>query len=249
MSAPRTSLLAWVLSCLVWLSVAASAARASPELPPAPSARVHDQVGVLSEPVRASLDRRLAAYEATSGHQVVVWIGRTTGDVPIEDFAVEAFERWKIGRAELDDGLAVFVLVDDRAMRVEVGYALEPMATDFEASRIIRSVMIPQIERGDWDAAIEGGVEALVDTIEGQPGALPSDDGPPQRTLADLSKLELAAIAIGVVLFLILLVTNPRLALLLLFFVGRGGGGGGGGGGGFQGGGGRSGGGGATGRW
>ena len=56
------------------------------------------------------------------------------------------------------------------------------------------------------------------------------------------------------VVFLFLLITNPRRALMLLWFIGRSGlggigGGGGGGGGGFRGGGGRSGGGGATGHW
>jgi uncharacterized protein len=203
----------------------------------------------LSARVRESLDRRLAAYEARSGHQIVVWIGRSSGEIPIEDFAVEAFERWKIGRADLDDGLGVFVFVDDRAARVEVGYGLEPTITDLEASRVLRSIMIPKIEAGEWDAAIVAGVEALVDAIEGQAGSLPTDGGDTQVVQRALSNYEIAAIVIGVVLFLILLVTNPRLALLLLFFFGRSLGGGGGGGGGFRGGGGRSGGGGATGRW
>ena len=53
-------------------------------------------------------------------------------------------------------------------------------------------------------------------------------------------------LAIG---FLVLLVTNPGLALYLLFTILSGGRGGGGGGGGYSGGGGSSGGGGASGRW
>jgi uncharacterized protein len=57
-------------------------------------------------------------------------------------------------------------------------------------------------------------------------------------------------IGLAVIGFLILLVTNPSLALYLLFSLMSGGrGGGGGGGGGFSGGGGRSGGGGASGSW
>lgn len=241
-----------VLMALLALLVAIPAV-AAPAVPPAPDDWVSDRAGVLSPAVQQSLNRRLAAYEQQSGHQVIVWIDRTTGGIPIETFAVEAFEQWRIGRAKLDDGLGIFVMVEDRVMRVEVGYGLEPTVTDLAASQVIRNVMIPAIERGEWDAAIVGGVEALVDTIEGQPASLPGDPGgadateQPQDPRARLAKIIIfSVLGIG---FVILLIVNPRLALLLLFFGLRGGGGGGGGGGGFGGGGGRSGGGGATGRW
>jgi uncharacterized protein len=232
------------------LAVLALPALAAP-VPAAPDNWVTDRAGVLSPAARESLDRRLAAYEQTSGHQVIVWIGRSTGEVPIETFAVDAFENWKLGRTKLDDGLGVFVMTEDRAIRVEVGYGLEGTVTDLAASEVIRNVMIPAIEAGEWDSAIVGGVESLVDTIEGRPGALPGDpQGPeavaqPEEGWKRIAKI--VGIAILVIGFLVLLIVNPRLALLLLFFGGRGGGGGGGGG--FGGGGGRSGGGGATGRW
>jgi uncharacterized protein len=228
-------------------------ARAAPPIPPAPNEWVTDRAAVMSEPARASLNRRLSAYENQSGHQIIVFIDRSTGGAPIEDFAVKAFEQWKIGRTKLDDGLGIFVMTDDRALRIEVGYGLEPIITDLIASQVIRNVMIPAIERGEWDAAIVGGVEALADRIEGQSGSLPPDPRAqsveqPQDPRARIAKIVvISVLAIG---FLILLIVNPQLALMLLFLGLRGGGGGsGGGGGGFGGGGGRSGGGGATGRW
>jgi uncharacterized protein len=249
-SYPLVWVLAWLLLLLTPMAMTMAVAVAAPATPGPPRTHVDDEVGVMSSAARKSLSRRLASYEARSGHQIIVWIGQTAGGVPIEDFAVQAFESWKIGRADLDDGLGVFVLVDDRAVRVEVGYGLESTITDLQASQVIRSVMIPKIQSGEWDAAIVGGVEALVDTIEGATGSLPPDPGDTGRAPeGGLSKLEIIAAVIGGLLFIILLITNPHLALLLLVFLGRGGGGGGGGGGGFHGGGGRSGGGGATGRW
>jgi uncharacterized protein len=247
---PRWLAPAWVLVALLGL---VRVALGAPPLPPTPTSHVTDEAGVLSPEARESLARRLVAYESDSGHQIVVWIGRTTGGVPIEEFAVEAFEQWKIGRSDLDDGLALFVMVEDRALRVEVGYGLEPTVTDLLASRVIRSIMLPRIEEGDWDAAIVGGVEALVDTIEGKPASLPADPGGPEagRPVKKFNVWKSAALIIGIVVFLILLVTNPRLALGLLVLIGHGLGRGrdGGFGGGFGGMGGSSGGGGATGRW
>ena len=248
----------WVRWCLpVWVFVAllsmVTAAFAAPPVPPAPASHVNDEAGVLTTDGRESLDRRLVRYEQERGHQVIVYVGRTTDGVPIESFAVEAFEQWKVGQAKLDDGLAIFAMVEDRTIRVEVGYGLEPTITDLIASRVIRSIMIPKIEQGDWDAAIVGGVEALVDTIEGAPGSLPEDPGTNAVAHGQRkwSALQVGALVIGFLIFMGLLATNPGLALGMLFMIGRGGGGGngGGGGGGFGGLGGGSGGGGATGRW
>ena len=247
---------------LLFVLLFATDAWASPP-PPTPQEHVTDGAGVMSPAERDDLDSRLVAYEEQSGHQVVVWIGRTSGDDSIEDFAVNAFESWKVGRAGHDDGIALFVLVDDRKVRIEVGYGLEDRVTDVVASRIIRDVVVPHIVSTDFDGAIRSGVEAIVDEIEGRPEALPAGAlqirGPPQE---DEDAGWGSAIVMGVVglAFLILLFTRPQLALFMVAsLLGRGGrrvgggggfsGGGGGGGGGFSGGGGRSGGGGASGGW
>lgn len=252
----RALLLASVVG---WLLLYALVARAAPPIPAAPEQRVTDRVGVLSSAVESSLERRLSSYEAQSGHQIIVWIDSGTGELPIETFAVEAFEAWKLGRAKLDDGLAMFVMVEDRAIRIEVGYGLESVVTDLEAAQVIRNVMVPAIETGNWDAAVVGGVEAIVDTIEGRADALPPSETPPVTQPPDgpesapqpawVRIVKIVGLALLGLAFLILLITNPGLALSLLFFFLRGGRGNGGGDGGFSGGGGRSGGGGATGRW
>jgi uncharacterized protein len=241
----------WVLVAMLTLI---AVVHGGPPVPPAPTARVTDEAGVLSTETRASLDRRLARYERERGHQIIVWIGRTTGpNATIEEFAVAAFERWKIGDPKLDDGLGVFVMVEDRTLRVEVGYGLEPTITDLLASQIVRRIMIPRIEQGDWDGAIVAGVEALVDTIEGTAGSLPADSAESSESTApkrEFTWFQIAAWSLGIVVFLILAATHPRLALGLLFMIGHGAmGGRGREGSGFGGLGGSSGGGGATGRW
>lgn len=249
-----TAIHRWVLALFVLLF--AVDARAA-ELPPAPTRWVTDGAGVLSTAELDDLDARLQAYERQTGHQVIVWVGRTSGDASIDDFAVRAFEAWKVGRAGEDDGVALFVLVDDRKARIEVGYGLEDRVTDLAASRIIRETIVPRIVDGDYDGAIRGGTEAIVDTIEGREGALPagatSSRGPPDEDTGMGLGSTIASALFGL-LVLILLVRRPSLGLFVLgSMMGRGGGGrrggGGLGGGGFSGGGGRSGGGGASGGW
>jgi uncharacterized protein len=194
----------------------------------------------------------LDEYARGTGHQLIVYIGTTTGDAPIEDWAVRAFEKWKVGRKGIDDGLALFIMSADRKLRFEVGYGLEGDVPDVTASRIINEVIVPRIRAGDQDGAVVAGIDAVMGVIGGQ--GLPAQRrGEGRGEQRPLTLAQLIFYAIVGIFVLGLLATNPSLAVWLLFsFLGGGGrrgGGWSGGGGGFSGGGGRSGGGGASGSW
>ena len=45
-------------------------------------------------------------------------------------------EEWVPGQKEKDNGVLLLVVVDDRQMRIEVGYGLEGVLTDALSSRI-----------------------------------------------------------------------------------------------------------------
>ena len=236
-------------SAVVLLTLAISASLAfavEDSIPKAPERWVADTAGFLSPQTARALDARLEAYERQTGHQVVVWIGSTLGATPLEDFTVKAFKAWRLGRKGADDGVLLAVLAKDRRIAIEVGYGLEGQVPDAVASRIINDVMVPRLRAGESDAALASGVDALLEAIEGKP-FVQSERGPAAGPAGpSTGKIILwALLGAG---FLLLLITNPSLALSLLFVMaGRGGHGGGGGG--FGGGGGRSGGGGARGSW
>lgn len=242
---------------LAWLTllVAVLAMAADTPLPPPPQRWVTDGAGVLSESVVRTLDARLERYESQTGHQLLVWTGKSTGGEPLEEWSARTFEAWRVGRKGIDDGLVVFLLAEDRRIRIEVGYGLEPVVTDAQASRLLRDVALPALRAGDADRAVTGTVEGLISLIGGEEGAQPARArAPPMETG---QKLLLGILGLIV---LVIFITHPSFALWLLVNIlsgsrgggrsGRGGGGSwGGGGGGFSGGGGRSGGGGASGSW
>lgn len=236
---------------LLWAMVTQAA---ETPIPPTPDRWVTDTVNFLSADIARSLDARLAAYERTSGHQLLVYIGKTTGDAPIDDWAARAFKAWQVGRKGLDDGLVLFLMADDRKLRIEVGYGLEAQVTDARASRIINEIMVPRIQAGNRDEAVTAGVEAIVQVTSGQglPGAASPERAPDEEPLTIWHWIFYGILGVA---FVILLITNPSLAFWLLINIlssnRRNGshGGSGFGGGGFSGGGGRSGGGGASGSW
>jgi uncharacterized protein len=224
-------------------------------IPPAPERWATDEAGFLQRQTVEAIDVRLEDFERSTGHQVLVWIGRTLGDNQIlEEWAVRTFEAWKVGRRGLDDGLVLFIFAEDRKIRIEVGYGLEDKVPDAYAYRVINDILVPGFRDGRPDEAVDRAVTALLVYIAG--GEPPAGEDGASR----LGRSRGSKIVGGIVflIFLFILITNPTLALWLLVSIlgggGRGGGGGGGwggggGGGGFSGGGGRSGGGGASGSW
>jgi uncharacterized protein len=211
-------------------------------VPPAPVDHIEDHATFLSATTRDALDAKLVAYERATGHQVVVWIGRSLDGASLEDWTVKTFEAWKLGRRGHDDGLAIFVFRDDRKIAIEVGYGLEERVPDAIASRIIREVMAPRLQADDRDGAVVAGVDSVLAAIEGKPWA-----APPRTTTDDHAW---AVYIIFGVLALLLFIKYPRAAMWLFWSLASAGRWSGGGDrGGFHGGGGRSGGGGARGGW
>lgn len=219
----------------------------SQEIPAPPNRWVTDKAGFLSSETVADLNQRLETFERKTGHQVIVYIDRNTQGMPIEEWAVRAFEAWGIGKKGNDDGLALFIMVDDRKLRIEVGYGLEHIVPDATASRIINEILVPHLRDGNEEEGVRLAVAKLLEIIEeltqpDTPGSVREREKVPIGTLI--------LFGIAGLFFFFLLITNPRLALYLLFSIMSSGGGRSGGGGGiFRGGGGRSGGGGASGSW
>jgi uncharacterized protein len=213
---------------------------------------VTDTAGLLSPQTVSVLNERLRAYEGETGHQILVYIAPTTGGVPIDDWAVNAFAKWKVGRKGLDDGLVLFMFPQDRTFRIEVGYGLEAKVPDIAAARILRGVIDPRLAAQEPNHAVTEGVDAILALIGGETPS--AGAGPPggegDGSGAPPSAMDIVALCILGFVFLVLFIRSPWLAMLLLVnILGGRGGGGSYGGGGFSGGGGRSGGGGASGSW
>ncbi len=231
---------ALVAAIAVLLLTVGSVAFGAPPVPPSPTDWVTDTASFLSEPNRQALNTRLGTYERVSGHQVLVWVGKTTGETPLEDWTVRAFQAWRVGRKGLDDGLVLFVFADDRKVRIEVGYGLEGQVPDALASRIVNDVMVPRIKAGDRDGAVTVGVDQLLTTLGGEVTA-----GTATSPSKPLGWFQVLLLTLGVIALILLAIRYPVLALYVFSLLARRGGGAGGG----FGGGGRSGGGGASGRW
>ena len=145
--------------------IAALVLGATVAIPPRPTAYVTDTAGALSAVAAERIDQELRSYENSTQHHVIVWIGETTGDTPLEDWTIDAASAWKVGRPRYDDGAILFVFMRDHKVRIEVGYGLESALTDAAAGEIIRDTIVPRMRAGDVDGAIQAGVDRMLLTI------------------------------------------------------------------------------------
>jgi uncharacterized protein len=139
-------------------------------------ARVTDLTATLTAEQIATLDGELAALESRKGAQIAVLMLATLAppaDVPgtadgIEAFATHVFDRWKLGRKGVDDGVLLIVVKDDRKVRIEVGYGLEGAIPDAATARIIREYITPKFREGDYYAGIHDATVTLTRLIDGE---------------------------------------------------------------------------------
>src|SRR5439155_3355170 len=85
----------------------------------------------------------------------------------LEDFSIRLAQRWRIGQKGLDNGVIFLAFVDDRKMRLEVGYGLEASVTDAVASSILRDVVAPRFRENRLADGIAGGLDAIDQAIAG----------------------------------------------------------------------------------
>ena len=129
---------------------------------------VNDFANVIDADSEREMTRRILALKAASGDVVVVATVRTYQPfADIDEYAVKLFENGGrgIGEKGKDNGLLIVVAVDDRRVRIEVGYDIEQFVTDGFAGETIRNVMTPQFRSGNYGAGLLGGATAVINRI------------------------------------------------------------------------------------
>ena len=261
MTRPRP-LFAILLACCALLAPQAGWAQEFPKL----TGRVVDAANIIPDAEEAGLTEKLAALEQQSRRQLVVATIPDLQGYDISDYGYQLGRTWGIGQKDDDNGALLIVAPNERKVRIEVGYGLEPVLTDGMSFLIINNDIVPRFKQGDMVGGIGAGTDAIIRQL-----TLPPEEAQKIAAEADEQREQGGGIPFGAIVFI----------LIVLFFVvmpmineargggrrrrygagpivwipggfgggGSGWGGGGFGGGGFSGGGGSFGGGGSSGSW
>jgi uncharacterized protein len=247
-----------IVISILCISVLYLAGFTQDDLPEKPESWINDYANVLSSSEKQNLEEMLSGLEQRSSNQIFIALFKTMPEsYYLEDFAVKLYEKWQPGLAEQDNGILMVIFIDDRKIRIEVGYGLEDVVTDAQSGAVIRDFIAPNFRSGDY----YGGIKAALDVL------IPAAEGKYQIPIEQKRKKSKDSPIAGalIVFFIFILLSrifgrrstgygsrgrHTGFGGPFIFGGGRGGSGGGFGGGGFSGGfGGMSGGGGASGSW
>jgi uncharacterized protein len=233
-----------------------------------PQGYVSDYAGVVDPAAKAALEQYCALVEARTGAQIAVLTVPSLQGEPVEDVANDVFRKWGVGQKTTNEGVLLLLATQDRRMRLEVGYGLEPILPDGFTGSVLRA-MSPFLRESRYGEAVTEAVQTIGTRIA-QAKGVTIDGSLPRAARPSSRSTPFPLIVFGVIMLLWVigamrggrgggsgvsgLLTGMLLGSLLgrSSGVGRGGGGFGGfdSGGGFGGfGGGDSGGGGASGSW
>jgi uncharacterized protein len=142
----------------------AAAAQETPEL----TQPINDFANVIdhgSERAMESLIRSL--HEATGDAVVVATVDTFKPFADIDEMAVKMFENHGrgIGAKGKDNGVLILLAVEDREVRIEVGYDLEEFVTDGFAGETSREYMAPEFRQGQYGPGLVAGVSRVIGRI------------------------------------------------------------------------------------
>lgn len=201
---------------------------------PRPTDYVSDDAHVLSGEVTQRLGMLCGAVDRQAHAQMAIVTVQNTDGEPINDYAVQLEEAWKVGAKGSDRGVILLVSIDDRKWFISTGYGLEGAITD-EKAGIIGRQMQQYLRVSQNDEGISLGAEQLAGIIAQDAGIqlrVPRQQvGAVNPAPAHMGKGELAVLAGVFILLFLLAARTGMLPFLLGMFLGGGFGGGRGGGG------------------
>jgi len=122
---------------------------------------VNDYAGVLSSSEEQQISQLFANMQKTTSAQGALLIVPTLDGETIESFSLKVAEKWKLGQSDKDNGLLILLAMNEKKVRIEVGYGLEGLITDAKSGYIIREFIIPEFKKGNFANGLYQGVSAV----------------------------------------------------------------------------------------
>ena len=98
------------------------------------------------------------------GVQVVVTTVKSLNGLSVEDYATMMYNKYGIGKD--DRGILILLSIQERKVRIEVGYALESYMTDSKAGKFIKDYAIEYLKNNQFDLGLMSLQKAVVEDLD-----------------------------------------------------------------------------------
>ncbi|MBI3874934.1 MAG: TPM domain-containing protein [Verrucomicrobia bacterium] len=154
-----------LIVCLLWCACLTAAE----VIPPKPEQYFNDYAGVVPTPAARQLNEKLATFERDTSSQIVVAVfSKMESRSSLEDYTIRIAKSWQVGQNDKRNGAVMFVFINERKLRIEVGYGLEGVLPDAICKRIISDTITPRFRNGDYAGGLAAGVDALIAAAKGE---------------------------------------------------------------------------------
>lgn len=129
---------------------------------------VYDQAKVLSKETIKKIDKMNEEADNTDKKlKIGVYIMEDLNDKDLEDTSLEISRKWKIGDKGTDNGVLLFLAINDKKSRLEVSDNLATRLTDIQSKAILDN-MKPKLRSKDYDGAVLDAVKSITDANNGK---------------------------------------------------------------------------------
>ncbi len=149
---------------------------------------VNDYANVISNEDEAKMQQQgEALYKASGAQVVVVTVGNTDGE-DIESYSLELARSWGIGSKNNNDGVLLILSVEDRQVRIEVGYGLEGALPDSKTGRILDTYGVEHFKKNEFSAGLTAVYDSLINEVYIEKNLQPADGYTPISEVEDSDK-------------------------------------------------------------
>lgn len=137
---------------------------------------VNDFADVISAADEQKMQAQGEELYKKCGAQVVVATVKTLDGSDIESYSLEMARKWQIGSDENDDGILLLLAVEERKVRIEVGYGLEGALPDSKTGRILDTYGIEHFKNDDFSTGLTAVYNSLVNEVCIEKGIEPDEN-------------------------------------------------------------------------
>jgi len=135
---------------------------------PSLTGRVVDNAKILTTSQIKNLTTILKKHEEQTSNQIVILTLKNLDGYEIADYGYQVARYWELGQKDKNNGVLLLVSLDDRKLRIEVGYGLEGVLTDKISHEIIEYTIKPEFKKGEYYQGISKGATAIIKSIKGE---------------------------------------------------------------------------------
>lgn len=129
---------------------------------------VYDQAKVLSKETIQTIDKLNEKADNTDKKlKIGVYIMEDLDGKDLENTTLEIARKWKIGDKDTNNGVLLFLAINDKKSRLEVSDNLSTRLTDIQSKTILDN-MKPKLRSKDYDGAVLDAVKNITDANNGK---------------------------------------------------------------------------------